>query len=66
MEQDWADMNAYAEAKTGVITEIKERARRSRPQPHFRIRGELKRIPQRGRGFGPVAVTSRWGTQSST
>ena len=31
MEQDWADMNAYAEAKTGVITEIKERARRSHP-----------------------------------
>lgn len=29
MEQDWADMNAYAEAKTGVITEIKERARSS-------------------------------------
>jgi GrpB-like predicted nucleotidyltransferase (UPF0157 family) len=29
MEQDWADMNAYAEAKTAVITEIKERARRS-------------------------------------
>lgn len=29
IEQDWADMNAYAEAKTGVITEIKERARKS-------------------------------------
>lgn len=29
VEQDWADMNAYAEAKTGVITEIKDRARRS-------------------------------------
>lgn len=27
--QDWADMNAYAEAKTEVITGIKERARRS-------------------------------------
>ncbi len=27
--RDWADMNAYAEAKTEVITEIKERARRS-------------------------------------
>jgi len=24
---DWADMNAYADAKTAVITEIKERAR---------------------------------------
>lgn len=30
-EQDWADMNAYAEAKTGVIAEIKERARQSLP-----------------------------------
>ncbi|HET7355989.1 MAG TPA: GrpB family protein [Nocardioidaceae bacterium] len=29
IEQDWADMNAYAEAKTAVITEIKERARKS-------------------------------------
>ncbi len=25
--QDWPDMNAYADAKTGVITQIKERAR---------------------------------------
>jgi len=31
LEQDWADMNAYAEAKTGVISEIKGRARKSRP-----------------------------------
>jgi GrpB-like predicted nucleotidyltransferase (UPF0157 family) len=31
IEQDWADMNAYAEAKTGVIAAIKERARQSRP-----------------------------------
>jgi hypothetical protein len=23
-------------------------------------------VAQRGRGFGPVAVTSRWGTHSST
>ena len=30
IEQDWADMNAYAEAKTGVIAAIKERARHSR------------------------------------
>jgi len=30
VEQDWADMNAYAEAKTGVIAGIKERARQSR------------------------------------
>jgi len=30
IEQDWADMNAYAEAKTGVIGVIKERARQSR------------------------------------
>jgi len=29
--QDWADMNDYADAKTGVVTEIKERARSSRP-----------------------------------
>jgi len=29
LEQDWPDMNAYADAKTDVITEIKERARRS-------------------------------------
>ncbi len=29
LDQDWADMNAYAEAKTEVITEIKERARKS-------------------------------------
>ena len=33
IDQDWADMNDYAEAKTGVITEIKERARKSHPQP---------------------------------
>jgi GrpB-like predicted nucleotidyltransferase (UPF0157 family) len=31
IEQDWVDMNAYAEAKTGVITGVKERARQSRP-----------------------------------
>ncbi len=31
IEQDWADMNAYADAKTGVIAEIKDRARQSRP-----------------------------------
>jgi GrpB-like predicted nucleotidyltransferase (UPF0157 family) len=31
VEQDWADMNAYADAKTDVIVGIKERARRSRP-----------------------------------
>ena len=30
-EQDWADMNAYADAKTEVIAGIKERARQSRP-----------------------------------
>jgi GrpB-like predicted nucleotidyltransferase (UPF0157 family) len=29
IEQDWADMNAYAEAKTGVIAAIKERARKA-------------------------------------
>jgi GrpB-like predicted nucleotidyltransferase (UPF0157 family) len=29
IEQDWVDMNAYAEAKTGIITDIKQRARRS-------------------------------------
>lgn len=29
IEQDWADMNAYAEAKTEVVVGIKERARRS-------------------------------------
>ena len=29
--RDWDDMNAYAEAKTEVITAIKDRARRSRP-----------------------------------
>ena len=27
LEQDWPDMNAYAEAKTEVISQIKERAR---------------------------------------
>ena len=31
IEQGWADMNAYAEAKTGVIAGIKERARELRP-----------------------------------
>jgi GrpB-like predicted nucleotidyltransferase (UPF0157 family) len=31
IEQDWPDMNAYAEAKTEVIAEIKARARRARP-----------------------------------
>ena len=30
LERDWPDMNAYAEAKTAVITGIKERARQSR------------------------------------
>lgn len=29
IDQNWPDMNAYAEAKTGVIAEIKERARKS-------------------------------------
>jgi GrpB-like predicted nucleotidyltransferase (UPF0157 family) len=29
MERDWADMNAYADAKTDVIAEIKQRARRT-------------------------------------
>lgn len=29
IDQDWADMNAYADAKTEVIAEIKERARKS-------------------------------------
>jgi GrpB-like predicted nucleotidyltransferase (UPF0157 family) len=29
IDQDWADMNAYAEAKTEVIAEIKQRARES-------------------------------------
>jgi GrpB-like predicted nucleotidyltransferase (UPF0157 family) len=29
IEQDWSDMNAYAEAKTDVIAEIKERVRQS-------------------------------------
>jgi hypothetical protein len=28
--------------------------------------GEAAAVVQRGNGFGPVAVTSRWGTQSST
>ena len=28
--------------------------------------GEAAAVAQRGKGFGPVAVTSRWGTQSST
>lgn len=28
VDQDWADMNAYADAKTDVITQIKNRARR--------------------------------------
>jgi len=27
VRSDWADMNAYADAKTAVITQIKERAR---------------------------------------
>lgn len=30
VEQDWADMNAYSDAKTAIITEIKERARTTR------------------------------------
>lgn len=29
VEQDWDDMNAYAEAKTDVVTAIRDRARRS-------------------------------------
>ncbi|MDU0312315.1 GrpB family protein [Phycicoccus sp. M110.8] len=29
VDQDWADMNAYAEAKTDVVSAIKDRARRS-------------------------------------
>lgn len=32
-EQDWADINAYAEAKTPVIAEIKERVRRGASRP---------------------------------
>jgi GrpB-like predicted nucleotidyltransferase (UPF0157 family) len=31
MTREWPDMNAYAEAKTSVIEEIKKRARSSRP-----------------------------------
>lgn len=31
IDQDWASMDAYAEAKTGVIEGIKERARQSHP-----------------------------------
>ena len=31
MTREWSDMNAYAEAKTSVIEEIKKRARSSRP-----------------------------------
>ncbi len=30
VEQDWPDMNAYADAKTEVVVAIKERARRAR------------------------------------
>jgi GrpB-like predicted nucleotidyltransferase (UPF0157 family) len=30
VEHDWPDMNAYADAKTEVVTAIKERARASR------------------------------------
>jgi GrpB-like predicted nucleotidyltransferase (UPF0157 family) len=30
LDRSWDDMNAYAEAKTAIITAIKERARRSR------------------------------------
>jgi GrpB-like predicted nucleotidyltransferase (UPF0157 family) len=33
VEQDWPDMNAYADAKTEVIVGIKERARAARPRP---------------------------------
>lgn len=33
IEQDWPDMNAYADAKTEVVAGIKDRARRSRSQP---------------------------------
>ena len=29
--QEWADMNAYAEAKTEVVADIKERARQAHP-----------------------------------
>jgi len=29
IKQEWTDMNAYAEAKTGVIADIKERARKA-------------------------------------
>jgi hypothetical protein len=40
----------------------------SRDQPRRTARGraEFPGFAQRGSGFGPVAVTSRWGTQSST
>lgn len=31
IKQEWTDMNAYAEAKTGVIVDIKERARKAHP-----------------------------------
>jgi GrpB-like predicted nucleotidyltransferase (UPF0157 family) len=33
VEQDWPDMNAYADAKTEVVAAIKERARAARPRP---------------------------------
>jgi GrpB-like predicted nucleotidyltransferase (UPF0157 family) len=31
MEQDWADMNAYADAKTAVMAEIEDRVRSRTP-----------------------------------
>jgi hypothetical protein len=42
---------------SAAVVSITGASRRSRRAPG---------VAQRGRGFGPVAVTSRWGTQSST
>ena len=38
VEQEWADMNAYADAKTDVIVEIKDRARGSLRVMSFNLR----------------------------
>lgn len=43
--QDWSDMNAYADAKTEVITQIKDRARRRSSISHSK-----NQIRQRARG----------------
>ncbi|PPS91421.1 GrpB family protein [Streptomyces sp. MH60] len=62
MTREWADMNAYADAKTGVIEEIKARARSrrvahrdsSRPLP-FLVHGQPLDVEADGQASGSTS-----------